>query len=267
MGQGALSYSGGVDTSDPQFLERAAEDPGILDYLGSVISGFSAGAYSWPFDYTLCLNWIAGSAGLYGERVQGTCEYHRTRIITILDHSAQLSYYLILKGMLFRLLGDETALRAMRAAISRVSGEQAAQAFVDRLPHLAHSTARFAGRSMTGAAFTAWMQTGGRIGRAVGTGRRIGIASFNFVALLWGSALHVSLKSPGSFDLISVFFCWITGDPNFRLSNDDYIALYRTVMSVGEQVLDSTTDAGDYENYQAVMGLLLRFGWSGGSLE
>ncbi|MCA9650933.1 MAG: hypothetical protein H6712_13045 [Myxococcales bacterium] len=256
-----------TDPSDPQFLVQTADDPGILDYVGEAITGFAAGAYSWPFDYTLCLNWIAGSAGFYGERVRSNCDYHRTRIITILDHSAQLTYYLILKGMLFKLLGDETALRAMRTALSRVSGEQAAQAFIDRLPQLTHSAARFAGRSMTGAAFTAWMQTGGRVGRAVSAGRRIGIASFNFVALLWGSALHVSIRSPGSFDLISVFFCWITGDPNFRLSSEEYVAFYRTVMSVGDEILADTGDQADFENYRQVIGLLLRFGWTGGSVE
>ncbi|MEM9457622.1 MAG: hypothetical protein AAGF11_25815 [Myxococcota bacterium] len=265
-GDGLSTANGVVAYDDPEFLEKAAGEPSTLDYLGQVISGLAEGAYSWPFDYTLCLHWIAGTSGLYGSRIQDTCNRHTHRILTILNHSIQLTYYLIFRGILFEVLGDENAQRAMRESISRVSGEDAANAFMDRLPQLTHSAARFAGRSATGAAFTAWMQTGGRIGRAVSRGRRVGIASFNFVALLWGSALHVSLKSPGNFDLISIMVCWLTGDPNFRLNNEEYMALYRAVMAVGDQVLDSTTDQGDYENYREVMQLLLRFGRTGGEL-
>ena len=253
----------GLDTSDPRFLAAAAENPGLLDHLGSVVSGFSAGAYSWPFDYTLCLHWIAGTAGVYGRQVQRTCNHHTMRITTVLGHAGRLAFYLVFRGMLAKMLGNEAALHALREAISRVSGEQASELFVRHLPRMTESTARLAGRMMSGAAFTAWMQTGGRIATAP-RGQAIGIASFNFVALLWGSALHVSLEHR-DIDLVSIFACWLTGDPHFQLSSEQYAAVVRAVQSVEPSILASG-DQGDFENYRAVMDLLVRFGQSGGDM-
>lgn len=263
MAEGLTLPGNLVGYDEPDFLEQAAREPGMLDYVGEVISGFVAGAYSWPFDYTLCLHWIVGSTGLYGPRVQDTCERHANRIISILDLSGRVTYYLIFRGMLIKALGDENARRAMGEALSRVSGEDAARVFMDHLPELTHSASRFIGRTMTGAAFTAWMQTGGRIGRAVGMGRRVGIASFNFIALLWGAALHASLKHPGDFDIVSVMVSWLTGDPNFHLSQEAYTELYRAAMAVSEA---AGVDPGDFENYREVMNTLHRFGRTGGDL-
>ena len=122
------------DTGHPQFLERVAEDPSMLEHVANVVGGLGQGLASWPFDFTLCLHWIAGTQGLYGARVQATCNRHTHRILTVVRFSLQAAHYLIFKGILFKVLGNETALRLMHRSISSVSGRSSGDAFIEALP-------------------------------------------------------------------------------------------------------------------------------------
>jgi len=133
---------------------------------------------------------------------------------------------------------------------------------VRNLPALSHAGARMAGRYVTGTAFTAWMASRGRVAEAP-RGQALGGFGFNFVALLWGSALHVSLGSPGSLDIISIFACWITGDPNYRLSDAQYMAAFQAVQAAETSLLGP--EQGDHEALRAVLDILLRFGRTGGN--
>lgn len=248
----------GVDDADPRFLQRLSRQPGTLEVLGNLITGFAEGAYSWPYDWTLCMHWIAGTAGYYGSRVQDTCNRHTNRIVSTVGQSARLAYYLFFRGLLMKLAGNSAVQEGARLAIRQVDWDL----LLRTLPPLAHAGSRYAGRSMTGSAFTAWMASGGRISAAP-RGRAIGVASFNFVALLWGSALHVSLENPGPFDIIGILACWLTGDPTYRLTDDQYKTAFEIVMMAEESFLGADQD--DYASFRAVLDILLRFGRSGGS--
>lgn len=250
-----------IDESNPRFLQESATQPGALESLSAGIAGLAEGAYSWPFDFTLCLHWMAGTAGYYGTRVQGTCNRHTRRIVELFGQSARLAYYLIFRGVLFKVAGSDAGRMILREGLARTSTEGAIDAVARNLPALSRAAARTAGRYVTGTAFTAWMASRGRVAAAP-RGRALGVASFNFVALLWGSALHASLENPGSFDIVTVFVSWLTGDPNYRLSDAQYMAIYQAVQAVEESTIGG--DREDYEAFRAVLDILLRFGRTGG---
>lgn len=234
--------------SETELLARASEQgPGVLESIGSAITGFAAGAYSWPFDYTLCLHWMAGTAGVYGSRMRTTCNYHTQRILTVLDAGKTVAYYLIFRGMLLDILGNPQGRRLTGEVLSNLSPSQ------------------MAGRLASGAAFTAWMQSGGRIGAAASRGRRLGITSFNFLAVSWGAAVHVSCKSPSGIDLVSIFVNWLTGDPNVRMSDDQYRALFTAAYEAGQTAL-SDADRSDYESFRYVIEQLHHFARQGGNI-
>jgi hypothetical protein len=250
-----------LDESNPRFLRESASQPTALETLGAGIAGLAEGAYSWPFDFTLCLHWMAGTAGYYGSRVQTTCNHHTRRILEMFGQSARLAYYLIFRGVLFKVAGSDVGRLVIREGLARTSVEGAIDAVVNNLPALSRAAARTAGRSVTGTAFTAWMASRGRVAAAP-RGRAVGAASFNFIALLWGSALHASLENPRSFDIVTVFVSWLTGDPNYRLSDEQYMAIYQAVQAVEEATIGD--DREDLEAFRAVLDILLRFGRTGG---
>jgi len=256
-------------TSDETTFLKSADDPGALEIIEQGVRGFAAGAYSWPFDYMLCMQWIVGATGTYGSKFKKICDTHRARILWVLDKSLTVAYYLIFRGILAKILGNEKAREAIGSFISNLSGKQAGDAFMNNLPQITYTTSRIAGRMATGMAFTAWMQSGGRLGkRGRGSkGRNMGIAGFNFLALLWGSALHVSAKSPSNISLVSMFVSWITGDPNYKMTATQYRDLFRAVQNVrGAEVFTSDADRADYENFRDAMQTLLHFARKGGDL-
>lgn len=234
--------------SETELLEKASDEgPGILESIGAAVTGFAVGAYSWPFDYTLCLHWMAGTAGIYGSSMKATCDYHTQRILMILDAAKTAAYYLIFRGMLLDILGNPQGRQLTGEVLSNIS------------------PSRMAGRFASGAAFTAWMQSGGRIGAAASQGKRLGIVSFNFLAVSWGSAVHVSCKSPAGIDLVSIFVNWLTGDPNVRLSDDQYRALFSAAYEASQNAL-SDADRSDYENFRYVIEQLAHFARQGGKI-
>ncbi len=235
--------------SELELLEKANDEgPGILETVGQAITGFAEGAYSWPFDYTLCLHWIAGSSGVYGSSMKNTCDYHTQRILMVLDAAKSVAYYLIFRGILVDILGN--------AQGRRLTGEA--------LSHL--NVSKIAGRMASGAAFTAWMQTGGRLGAAASRGKKLGITSFNFLAVSWGAAVHVSCKSPSGIDAVSIFVNWLSGDPNIKLPMEQYKKLYMAAYQASQDQALSPADRSDYENFRTVIQTLQQFARQGGKM-
>jgi hypothetical protein len=272
-GQVVHSSEGGDDSSkkieipfsDPNFLQKAAnkKPQSTFDYLSSIISGFAEGAYSWPFDFSLCLHWIAGSAGFYGGQIKTNCDYHRDRIISLMSQAGSLTYYLIVRGILWKLLNNEQA----RQIIKKELGDlEIADEFMNRLPNLLHSGSRMTGRYLSGKAFTEWMESGGRIKGKASKGKSLAIGTFNFFALCWGASLHASIKNPRDFDVITIFVSIITGDPNYQLSDEEYKALYRIAMRASEAALSTVDNQKDYQTYKEFIQVLIRFGRTGGKL-
>ncbi|SFA76101.1 hypothetical protein SAMN03159496_00203 [Rhizobium sp. NFR07] len=252
-----------IPFSDGNFLQRAAnkKPQSTLDYLRSTVSGFVDGTYSWPFDYTLCLHWIAGTAGFYGGGIQSVCNQQTQRIYNVAQAAGSAIYYLIFRGLLWKLFNNEDARLVVRRELDQVD---ITQQLSDRLPGLLHGGSRMVGRYMSGAAFTAWMQSGGRVKGQASRGAAAAIIGFNFLAVNWGAALHVALKHGDAIDVVQIFISMITGDPDHRLSDEDYKELFETAQKLADVVLQDPKNAEDFAQYKEFIEKFLQFGRSGG---
>ena len=141
-----------IPFEDQNFLVKATgkNPPSIYERVTSTLGNFARGAYSWPFDYTLCIHWIAGYAGLYGATVQQNCRYHAQRVLAILEAALRVTYYLIFRGVLWKVVGNETA-RSMIADSLDSEGRAAMQReIVERLPEVQGRIEQSAGRWASG---------------------------------------------------------------------------------------------------------------------
>lgn len=254
-----------IPFSDKNFLQRAAnkKPPSTLDYLKSTVSGFVDGTYSWPFDYTLCLHWIAGSAGFYGGQIQSICIQQGKQIWAAMKAAGNAIYYLIFRGLLWKLLNNQDARLVVRRELDQID---VTEQLTNRLPSLLHGGSRFVGRYMSGTAFTAWMQSGGRIKGQASRGASAAIVGFNLLAVSWGSALHVSLKHGDAIDVVQIFISMITGDPDHRLSDEEYTELWNTAKQLADTVIQDPKNAEDFEQYKEFIERFLSFGLSGGKI-
>lgn len=251
------------DTS-PNFLVQAAnKNPASAwERIRELVSSVADGAYSWPFDYTLCVHWILGLAGFYGSRVQRTCAYHRDRILDVLGAGARVIYYLIFRGLLWRLLTNETAQNIARDQLSSLEREAFDNALRRVVPDGAKS-AQIASRYASGQFFTRWMQT--RVRRRGGGSLEVrGMAWTNTIMLMWGSAVHASINNPGDFGIIEIFISWITGDADHQVDAETYTALFRAAESLTENVQFVDALGEDYQLYREFIQSLLDFGRAGG---
>lgn len=258
------SFNVEIPDDDPNFLVRAANknSPTALEKINAMMGGFIGGAYSWPFDYTLCIHWILGSTGFYGPRVQKNCIYHRERILEILGAGANVIYYLIFRGILWKILNNETAQNIIVDQLGR-SGIESFGDILDRAIPKSETGAQIAGRYASGKFFTRWMQS--RVRRRGGGNFKVGsVGWLNFVMLSWGSAIHASHNHPTEFGLIEIFIAWITGDSNHKIDSEVYVAVFKAAqeISTNAEFIDNLGD--DYELYQKFIQALLDFGSSGG---
>lgn len=274
-------------------VEALAEEDGALE---NAIKGFLEGAYSWPFDYTLGIHWVAACSGLYGSQIQANAFYHGDRILTVLNAARLAVYYLIFKGLLFKFFNsgvlssmddleldfdlneDGADLRldtdrvdidvhADREAVERAARE-AWNEFQKHMPNMnqtSNSVSRIAGRKASGSFFTKWMQnrigrlTRNRSARTQRIGKK-GIGWTNTALLSIGSAVHTSHKNPMNLDLVKIFIGWISGDHEFEITNEEYSAMFRSAMNLADALGDSLSDSDDYKLYvefvQEVFGLM-----------
>ncbi|WP_179381617.1 hypothetical protein [Jannaschia marina] len=253
-----------IPDTDPDFLIQAANKnpPSAWERIRAMISGAAEGAYSWPFDYTLCVHWILGHAGFYGARVQQNCFYHRDRILDVLGAGVRVIYYLIFRGLLWRLLTNETAQNAARDHMLPEDREAFDRALDRAIPD-EERRAQIVGRYASGQFFTRWMQS--RIRRCGGGNLETrGIAWTNTIMLMWGSAIHASHKHPSDFGIIEIFIAWITGDAEAEIDTETYVTLFRAAQSLTESAEFMDALGPDFELYREFIQALLDFGRAGG---
>lgn len=280
MGGGGITYGGDVvenmaaadDASkaveipfeDPNFLVRATgkNPPSVYERVTSSLGNIAKGAYSWPFDYTLCIHWIAGNAGLYGPRVQKTCEYHRVRVLSLFEASLRVSYYLIFRGVLWRIVGNENIRSMVGDHLDSEGRARLQQEITKRMPGVVGLVEQTAGRWASGSFFGRWMDSRikGRGGGKVESGVLVGL---NFVMLLWGSAIHASIKHPEEFGLIEIFVAWINGDAEYQMDPESYREIFKMAQEMSEHLTPDVL-GDDYELYQLVMREVIGFGRRGG---
>ncbi|KIC48163.1 hypothetical protein [Tateyamaria sp. ANG-S1] len=253
-----------IPDDDPNFLVQAANKnpPSAWERFRAIVGGAAEGAYSWPFDYTLCVHWIVGMAGFYGPRVQQNCIYHRDRILDVLDAGIRLIYYLVFRGLLWRLLTNETAQNIARDQLSQSDREAFDQALDRAMPN-EERRAQIAGRFASGHFFTRWMRSRIRR-RGGGQIEQRGIGWTNFIMLTWGSAIHASHNHPSNFGIIEIFIAWITGDADAGLDNETYVALFRAAQTLTENAAFIDELGPDFELYREFIQALLDFGLGGG---
>ncbi|MCF1463894.1 hypothetical protein FS827_21540 [Agrobacterium vitis] len=260
---GNIAESVEIPFSDKNFLQRAAnkKPQSTLEYLRSTVSGFAAGTYSWPFDYTLCLNWIAGTAGFYGGQIKILCDKQTKIILNVASAAQTATYYMIFRGLLWKLLNNEDARQLVKKELDQLDivGQLA-----NRLPDVLHYGSRMVGRFMSGMAFTEWMESGGTLRGRASKGASVAISTFNLLAATWGAALHASLKHGDAIDVVQIFISIITGDPDHKLSSSEYTELFKTAKELAEAALEDPKNAEDFKNYQQFIKNWLHFGASGG---
>lgn len=252
-----------IPEDDPNFLVRAANKnpPSAWERARAIIGAAGEGAYSWPFDYTLCIHWILGHAGFYGSRVQENCFYHRDRILAVLEAALRVTYYLIFRQLLWRILNNETA---QNIALDQLD-EEGLQRLKDAIGQLSpeeEGIARTAGRYASGQFFTRWMQTRIRK-RGGGNLETKGIAWTNTVMLAWGSAIHASINHPDDFGLIEIFVAWINGDADFVVSIELYKEIFRAAHELSENPAFQDSLGVDYELYREFISELINLGEAG----
>ncbi len=281
MGDGGITYGGEVVQNAPtgddatrgieipfedeNFLVKATSKnpPSIYDHVTSTLGNLAKGAYSWPFDYTLCIHWIAGNAGLYGPRVQQTCQYHADRVLSLVEAALRISYYFIFRGVLWRIAGSET-MRSMVADSLDSEGRAALQREIaNRLPEIQGRVEQATGRWVSGSFFGRWMDSrikgrgGGRVESGV-------LVATNFLMLLWGSAIHASIKHPGNFGVIEIFVAWINGDAEYQVDSDTYRAIFQMAQEMSEH-LSAENLGEDYDLYLTVLREVMGFAQAGGA--
>lgn len=280
MGNGGITYGGevvqntatGSDASqgieipfdDENFLVKATSKnpPSIFDRVKSSITNFAEGAYSWPFDYTLCIHWIAGTAGLYGPRVKQTCDYHTDRVLTVLNAARLVAYYLVFRGVLWKIATNETTQSMVGDALGAEGRRVLAEQLRRQIPNLAGAAERATGRFGSGMFFTRWMSSKVK-GRGGGKTELRLLGGTNFVMLLWGSAIHTSIQHPGNLGLIEIFVGWINGDSEYNVPDELYTEIFRTAQKMAE-TLSPETLGEDYELYREIMNQVSEFGRSRG---
>lgn len=280
MADGGITYGGEVVQSSPagddatraieipfddeNFLVKATSKnpPSIFELIRSTLGNIAEGAYSWPFDYTLCIHWIAGNAGLYGPRVKRNCDYHRDRVLAILDAGRMVIYYLIFRGILWKIATNETTQSMIGDALDAEGRQALAEQLQRQLPNLAGSAERAAGRYASGMFFSRWMQSRVR-GRGGGKTEQRVLGGVNFIMLLWGSAIHTSIKHPGDFGLIEIFVGWINGDSEYQVPAELYAEIFRTAQRMSE-ALSPETLGEDYQLYREVLDQVAEFARRGG---
>ncbi|WP_421701856.1 hypothetical protein [Aliiroseovarius sp.] len=253
-----------IDAGDPDFLVAAAnKNPQTAwERFQAIVGGTAEGAYSWPFDYTLCIHWVVGHAGFYGPHVQQNCFYHRDRILGVLGAGVRVIYYLIFRGLLWRLLTNETAQNLARDHLSEADRNLFNDAIDRAVPDEARR-AQIVGRYASGQFFTRWMKS--RIRRRGGGSLEMrGVAWTNTIMLMWGSAIHASINHPSNFGIIEIFISWITGDADHSIDSDTYVSLFRVAQTLTEnaEFMDALGD--DFVLYREFIQALLDFGSSGG---
>jgi len=253
-----------IPDDDPNFLVQAANKnpPSAWERFRAIVGGAAEGAYSWPFDYTLCVHWIVGMAGFYGPRVQKNRIYHQERILEVLVAGLRVVYYLIFRGLLWRLLTNETAQNLAFEQMSQQDREAFDRAIRSVVPE-SSTVAQTAGRYASGQFFTRWMQTRIRR-RGGGSIEERGITWVNFIMLSWGSAIHASHKHPTDFGIIEIFIAWITGDTEHSIDTEAYSAVFRAAQALTENEEFMSALGPDHELYTEFIQAVLDFGRSGG---
>ncbi|MBA4491620.1 hypothetical protein [Paracoccus sp. S1E-3] len=89
------------------------------------------------------------------------------------------------------------------------------------------------------------------------------LVATNFIMLLWGSAIHASIKHPGDFGLIEIFVAWINGDAEYQMDRDAYREIFRGAQEMSEHLTPEVLGA-DYELYQKLIREVMGFGQRGG---
>ncbi|MDD7973802.1 hypothetical protein [Roseinatronobacter alkalisoli] len=251
------------DTSETFLLQAANKNShSALDQAREIVAGLGRGAYSWPYDYTVGIHWVVAHAGIYGPRAQQNAFYHRDRILKVLGAGVRVIYYLVFRGLLWRLLTNETAQNLAREQLGQADREAFDRAIDSILPSGALA-AQMAGRYASGEFFRRWMET--RVRRA-GGGRleTRGAAWTNMIILFWGSAVHSSVKNPTNFGIIEIFIAWITGDTDHQIDTEAYVAVFRAAQALTENASFMDALGSDFELYREFIQAVLDFGSSGG---
>lgn len=253
-----------IPFEDENFLVKATSKnpPSIYDSIRSTLGNLAEGAYSWPFDYTLCIHWIAGRAGLYGPRVKRNCDYHMDRVLTVLGAGRTVIYYLIFRGILWKIATNETTQSMIGDALGPEGRNRLSEELQRQIPNIAGAAEKSMGRYASGMFFSRWMESRVK-GRGGGKTELRVLGGLNFVMLLWGSAIHTSIKHPGDLGLIEIFVGWINGDSEYQVPAELYAEIFRTAQSMSE-MLSPEALGEDYDLYREVIDQVTEFGRRGG---
>ena len=226
--------------------ETLADNP----ILAPVVS-FVRGAYSFPHDWWLGIHWVLGMQGVYGPRMQASCQRISRQLDTMMDLAVRgfpLSYRLTSVVVKYLLRDELTRCASLDATLQRF----------DRMRILGGAVnlaSAFAGR-YAGGVFTLYASTGGRFGRNARTGAvRYGYIFSNLLLASTGSLVKLAIETRGvGVTVADMAIVMLTGRAGAAFTSDEWVAIYR-----GVEECALTIDLSDQEAYRLLNQALVEY--------
>jgi len=232
-------------------FRRRAEDRSqkTVDLLSNnPIVSFVEGAYSFPHDWWLAIHWALGLQGVYGERMERTCERIGRDVDTVISLGVRANthvYQLTVVVLDFLFTGATTDCEPIRKALAKIDRGRLALG-------AANTSSLLLGRA-GGGYFSTYAATGGRFGRGVlPKVARAGAPISNIILATIGAVIKLAIHTRGrGNDVVDLWVAILTGKTGPVLTSRQYRELFD---AVGKCTLPM--DKGDYRSFTEVPTML-----------
>lgn len=234
-------------TTDVITLARTHEIPKDIDnqFGGAVIpmKSFLKGAYSFPLDWWIAIQWSLGMEGVYGPDMQRRCQQigiHVDTLLALIRSSSSITYKITSVVVKYILANETTSCVALNTALERIDREKALSGTLSTANHLA-------GRYV-GGLFTFHVTTGGRFGGKLrgSTPMSVAIATSNFTLASSGAVIRLAIKTGGAqVSAADVAMAILAGTSRQVLSQDVWVELVKNVDTCTTEI-----DTSDHANFK-----------------
>lgn len=183
-------------SSEQDLLHLAAQRtlPDISSPAVAIPHAFLKGAYSFPHDWWLAIQWSLGLQGVYGDHMQRKCRTIAARLDLLLltiRTGGDLTYKAVSAAVRYVLTNENTRCVAMQVALNKLHRRRA-------LLSSAYAASSVAGR-YAGGVFTHYAATGGRFGGAARSGAaNPGLKASHFVLASLGAVIRLAINTGGT---------------------------------------------------------------------
>lgn len=212
----------------------------------SPISSFLKGAYSFPVDWWIAIQWSLGIQGVYGSDMQRKCQRignHVDSLLALIQSGSNITYKITNVVVRYIIANEASSCVALNTALERIDREKALSGAVD-------GTSHFAGR-YAGGLFTLHSTTGGRFGTKLRAVKpvKLGLSGSNFTLASAGAVIRLAIKTGGAqVSAADVAMAILVGTSDRLMSKDVWIELVKNVETCSTQ-----TDTLDHVNFKKML--------------